>query len=222
MIYALCETWLSPEDEINFRDFNIIRLDRDDSYGGVLLGIKKCYHFYRISIPTVSGIEIVTCQINVKNKDLCIASIYVPPGTSINHRQLWSSVTILPSPFLILGDMNSHGTAWGESYDDNRAGIIYDLCDDFNLTILNTGEATRIPKPPAQESRLDISLCSNSLSLDCQWKVIDDPHGSDHLPIIISIKSGCQNTDRPIQVTFDLTRNQSILAKICIGGNSWY
>lgn len=72
-IFALCETWLSSEDELNFHDFNIIRLDRDDSYGGVLLGIKKCYPFYKISLPIISGIEIVACQINVKNKDLCIA-----------------------------------------------------------------------------------------------------------------------------------------------------
>lgn len=51
-IFALCETWLSSEDEINFHDFNIIRQDRNDHYGGVLLGIKKCHTFYRIPIPT--------------------------------------------------------------------------------------------------------------------------------------------------------------------------
>lgn len=205
-IFAHCETWLGPEDEISFHDFNIVRLDRDDHYGGVLLGIKKCYSFYRIPIPVLPGIEIVACQINVKCKDLCIASVYIPPNRSINRRQLWSAISFLSSPVLILGDLNSHGIGWGESYDDNRAGIIYDLCDDFNLTVLNTGEVTRIAKR-GRHSRLDLSLCSGSLSLDCTWKVIEDPHGSDHLPIITSIKCNRDRSEHPINVPLDLTRN---------------
>ena len=74
------------------------------------------------------------------------------------------------------------------------------------MTLLNTGEATRVPNPPARESVLDLSLCSTSLSLDCRWKVINDPHGSDHLPIVISIANGSTPTE-PINIAYDLTRN---------------
>ncbi|XP_055628714.1 uncharacterized protein LOC129770104 [Toxorhynchites rutilus septentrionalis] len=186
-VFSLCETWLSSADELNFHDFNIIRLDRNDSFGGVLLGIKKCHSFYRVTLPSMTGIEVVACQTQINGKDLCIASIYIPPRTMVGRHQFFDIIEALPEPRLILGDLNSHGTAWGSLYDDNRATLIYDLCDNFKLTVLNTGEATRIANPPARASMLDISLCSSSLSLDCTWKVIQDPHGSDHLPIILSI-----------------------------------
>ena len=205
-IFALSETWLNPGLNLNFRDFNIIRSDRDDSHGGVLLGIRKCYSFYRINTPPVSGIEIVACQIQVKGRDLSVASIYIPPRVAVNYRQLESITEVLSEPRLILGDLNSHGMAWGESYDDARAPVIYDLCDNFNMCVLNSGEATRVPPPPARETRLDLSISSNSLRLDCTWKVIQDPHGSDHLPINISISNGSTPAET-IDITYDLTRN---------------
>lgn len=46
-VFALSETWLTPDVTLPFPDYNIIRLDRSDSYGGVLLGIKKQHSFYR-------------------------------------------------------------------------------------------------------------------------------------------------------------------------------
>ena len=64
---------------------------------------------------------------------------------------------------------------------------------------------TRIPKHPARSSVLDVSLCSK-LRLDCTWKVISDPHGSDHLPIQISIAKGKKPAGL-IEVSYDLTRN---------------
>ena len=204
--FALSETWLSSDDDLNFHDFNIIRLDRTNRGGGVLLGIKKCHSFYRILHTPSTGIEVVSCHARIKEKDLCLASVYIPPNIKVNRHQLVDTSAILPEPRLILGDFNSHGTGWGSTYDDNRSKIIYDLCDDFNMTILNTGEVTRISSSGTQESSLDLSLVSNQLSLDCTWKVIQDPHGSDHLPIIISIATG-HTTRSPIDITHDLTRN---------------
>ena len=62
-IFALCETWLSSEIDLVFHDFNVIRLDRTDRVGGgVLLGIRKCHSFYRVSLPSITGVEVVACQ----------------------------------------------------------------------------------------------------------------------------------------------------------------
>lgn len=205
-IFALCETWLVPDSNFFFHDFNIIRLDREDSYGGVLLGVRKCHSFFRINLPSQKGTEIVAIEARIKGKSLCIASAYLPPGVRVGHHELKNILEVLPEPRLVLGDFNSHGTGWGEPYDDNRSTLIYDLCDDFSMTILNTGEITRIAKPPYRDSRLDLSLCSSTLSLDCTWEVIQDPHGSDHLPILISIANG-DNQNEHVNVTYDLTRN---------------
>ena len=125
--FALSETWLTSNVEFNFHDFNIIRLDRDTPYGGVLIGIKKRYSFYRINLPPMPGIEAVACQIRIKGKDLCIASIYVPPRAPLKQRQLYDIAELLPDPRLIVGDFNSHGTGWGSIFDDNRSNLIYNL-----------------------------------------------------------------------------------------------
>lgn len=206
-IFALCETWLPQDYNFYFHDFNIIHLGREDSYGGVLLGVRKCHKpFFRINLPSQTGIEIVAIDAQIKGKSFSIASVYLPPGARVGHHQLKNILEVLPEPRLVLGDFNSHGTGWGEPYDDNRSTLIYNLCDDFNMTILNTGEITRIAKPPNRDSRLDLSLCSNTLSLDCKWEVIQDPHGSDHLPILISIANGDHQNEH-VNVTYDLTRN---------------
>lgn len=204
-VFALCETWLSSDKDFSFHDFNIIRQDRGDSYGGVLLGINKLHSFYRIDLPSMTGPEVVACQVTIRGKSFSIASIYLPPNTAISRRDLSTICLAMPEPRLILGDFNSHGTAWGSPYNDNRSALILDLMDYFNLTILNTGEVTRVAPPPNPGSKLDLSICSNSLSLDCTWKVIQDPHGSDHLPIKISITNGsCQS--RSIDIAYDLTK----------------
>ena len=75
-----------------------------------------------------------------------------------------------------------------------------------SMTILNTGEVTRISSSGTQESSLDLSLVSNQSSLDCTWKVIKDPYGSDHLPIILSIESN-HSISTPIDIPYDVTRN---------------
>lgn len=205
--FALSETWLTKTDEnLNFHNFNIIRQDRADGYGGVLLGIKKTCPFYRISFPSLSGIEVVAIHTQIKGKDITIASLYLPSSIRVSQRELKEILDVLPEPRLLLGDFNSHGTGWGEPKDDNRSTLIYNLCDNFNLTILNTGEVTRIARPPREGSRLDLSLCSRTLSLDCTWKVIQDPHGSDHLPIVTNIANGPRSPE-PVNIQYDLTRN---------------
>jgi hypothetical protein len=53
-----------------------------------------------------------------------------------------------------------------------------------------------------------MTLCSAGLSLDCAWHVLDDPGGSDHLPIITSLSSISVPilNDIPGPI-FDLTRH---------------
>ncbi|XP_055537775.1 uncharacterized protein LOC129725708 [Wyeomyia smithii] len=205
-VFSICETWLTSDINLNFYNHNIIRLDRDAPYGGVLSGIKKCYSFYKINLPSIQGIESVACQIKIHDKDLCIASVYIPPKALIGQRMLSDIFELLPSPRLILRDFNSHGVAWGSSYNDNRSTLIYNLCDNFNMTVLNNGDMTRVTKPPTRPSALDLSLCSTSLRLDCTWKVVCDPHGSDHLPILFSINKGPKITPS-VDIPYDLTLN---------------
>ena len=110
-VFALCETWLSSDIELVFHDFNIIRLDRTDRIGGgVLLGIRKCHSFYRISLPSIIDVEVVACQVTIRGKELSIASVYIPPNVAMATLQRLSSVAeVMPEQRLIVGDFNPHG-----------------------------------------------------------------------------------------------------------------
>lgn len=204
-IFAISETWLTEEKDFYVPQFNILRSDRDQPYGGVLLGLKHGIEFKRVEIEQPSPIEIVAATINVTSTELTIASIYIPPTINLRYTDLKRIVDTLPAPLMLLGDFNSKGCAWGEQIDDSRAKIIYDLTDEFDLVILNTGEITRIACPTQSCSRLDLSICSSRIALNCSWKVIDDPSGSDHLPIIVSLQS---NTPESASTTnYDLTKH---------------
>lgn len=206
-VFALCETWLEKDSTFNLRGFNIIHLGREGGNGGgVLLGIKRGVNFHKIELPVYPGIEIIAIEATINGKTFSIASIYLPPAVRVGYHHIKNILETLPEPRVILGDFNSHGTGWGEPIDDNRSTIIYDVCDEFRMTILNTGKITRIPKPPNRGSRLDLSLCSRSSALDCSWDVLEDPHRSDHLPITITIKNGT-NDPEMVNVPYDLTRN---------------
>lgn len=204
-VFALSETWLTEDKDFYVPHFNIIRSDRDRPYGGVLLGFKHGIEFNRIQIDQSSPIEIVAATANLKPHKVTIASIYIPPNVNLRYDDLQNIINLLPPPLMLLGDFNSKGCAWGEPTDDSRAKTLYEITDEFDLVFLNTGEITRIACPEQQCSRLDLSLCSSRLGLDCSWKVIDDPSGSDHLPIVISLQA-C-GTASGSMTNYDLTKH---------------
>ncbi len=82
------------------------------------------------------------------------------------------------------------------------------IIDDLSLVLLNDGSLTRIASPPFRSSAVDLTLCSASLSFDCACRVLDDPGGSDHLPIVTSLSSISIPIlyDIPAPI-FDLTRH---------------
>lgn len=101
-VFALCETWLTPDMNLLFPDFNIIRRDRSSRHGGVLLGIKKQHSFYRVDFAPMTGTEAVACQVTIRGKELSIASIYLPPNTANLVEIFRTSARLCPS----------HGCFW--------------------------------------------------------------------------------------------------------------
>ena len=207
--FALQESWLlRGEVEPTFRDYNIITESRDgpNRGGGVLIGIRKCHTFHRVTLPNVGGIEAVAIQARIRGLDICIVSVYVPPEVPLTRNKLWDMTELLQAPRLILGDFNLHSKDWGSHKDDPQAYLIHDLCDDFHMTLVHDREKTRISSPRIQASAIDLSLCSNSLAINCKREVIQNPFGSDHLPIVIRVNNGPQQSS-PVDMPYDLTRN---------------
>lgn len=138
---------------------------------------------------------------------LSIASIYIPPlPTNPTGPEINTLLAQIPEPRFFIGDFNAHGQQWGCQTDDRRAQVLVKVFDDNNLVSLNTGEPTRVACPPIASSALDISLCTSNLGLACSWQVINDPHGSDHLPIIITYHL-LNDVPAPAPVSINLIKN---------------
>ncbi|VVC41574.1 Endonuclease/exonuclease/phosphatase [Cinara cedri] len=54
------------------------------------------------------------------------------------------------------------------------------------IRILNDGSPTYVGRPNSADSAIDLSFCSPNLYWNLSWRTLCEPHGSAHLPIIIT------------------------------------
>lgn len=188
-VVVLSETCLTAEIAFNLQGYNIARKDRINSHGGVLIACATNLRATRISITTNS--ERVACRIEVdQHIALNIASIYFPPSFAVSRTGMDNLIQQIDPPRLLVGDFNAHGQQWGGAITDRRASMLTAFFDDKDLTTLNTGEITRVACPPIRPSAIDLSVCSANITLGFTWRVLDHPHGSDHLPILLTYSYG--------------------------------
>lgn len=90
---------------------------------------------------------------------------------------------------MICGDFNTQNELWGSSQSNfngrSLAGSISEL--GSNLVFLNTGFPTRVSSNSDLVSVPDLTLASPDLSYLCFWFTLNEPLGSDYLPIQINI-----------------------------------
>jgi hypothetical protein len=96
------------------------------------------------------------------------------------------------SPFLknpnalILGDFNAHHEKWGSCHNDCKGIILVNLLKFSNAYILNDGQPTYIDHS-GFKSCIDLSIVSQAMALQTNWGIVNNPMGSDHLPITLKI-----------------------------------
>ncbi|KAG5872371.1 hypothetical protein JTB14_009906 [Gonioctena quinquepunctata] len=81
------------------------------------------------------------------------------------------------------GDFNAHHVAWGNEFDDIYGKHLLEAIEKCNLVFIYNGSRTLATSQ--RHIAIDITLCSSDISHSFSWSTLDDPHGSDHLPIII-------------------------------------
>lgn len=99
---------------------------------------------------------------------------------------------------IFAGDFNAHHTSWGCDSTNSRGRDILEIADDNDLVLLNNGEATTVGSLSWRPNALDLTFVSPSLSLCCDWSVLNDPLGSYHLPVIIKVLI-CNNVNNNVQ-----------------------
>ncbi|KAL4142166.1 hypothetical protein QTP88_004679 [Uroleucon formosanum] len=193
-IAILSETWLIPSRSITIPSFNTYRSDRPDGYGGAAVAIHHSIKSRLIPIDIVARnnfykhkIDIIGVEIELDSQPpLGIWSCYIPSSSNVPFN-IWQSLFSLISRNSVLcGDFNSFHPAWGSDSASHRGNVIYNTINSLGLSLLNDGSPTHIGRLNSSDSAIDLSFCSPRLYWNLSWRTLGDPHGSDHIPIIIT------------------------------------
>jgi len=90
------------------------------------------------------------------------------------------------TPSLILGDFNGWHPAWGSPKTNSRGKTIQQFIDNTQLILLNDKSPTHFSTHNTY-THIDLLLCSATLAPHAKWEILNDLHGSDHFPIVISL-----------------------------------
>ena len=91
----------------------------------------------------------------------------------------------LPTPYMLLGDFNSHNPLWGGNTLDGKGQRVEQFMDNNSLCFLNDGSYTYLHPGYGTYTAIDLTITQPNLLLDFSWRVLDDLCGSDHFPIVI-------------------------------------
>ena len=113
-----------------------------------------------------------------------ICSLYLP-HSPVSENEILTLISQLPTPYIILGDMNARNELWGDTVTNQRGTMFENILLSNDISILNSQYPTHYHVQTGTSSIIDLALCSSDCLLDFNHRVTDDLRGSDHFPILI-------------------------------------
>ncbi|UYV71749.1 hypothetical protein LAZ67_9000227 [Cordylochernes scorpioides] len=187
-IIALQETKLNEKYNLKYKNYNILRKDRNKEGGGLAFLIKNLYYEdIAINIPNTSDLEAQGIKVYLnQNKTINIFNMYHPPNNKLIDDGTMAQ--FLTDNTIIVGDLNAKHQLWGCSTPNPRGKILSNLFDDNAFMCLNDGNPTHHSYSYNTAQALDISFSSPDIFHKCKWQILKSI-GSDHLPILIEIST---------------------------------
>ncbi|UYV79509.1 hypothetical protein LAZ67_17002943, partial [Cordylochernes scorpioides] len=187
-IIALQETKLNEKYNLKYKNYNILRKDRNKEGGGLAFLIKNLYYEdIAINIPNTSDLEAQGIKVYLsENKTINIFNMYHPPNNKLIDDGTMAQ--FLTDNTIIVGDLNAKHQLWGCSMPNPRGKILSNLFDDNAFMCLNDGNPTHHSYSYNTAQALDISFSSPDIFHKCKWQILKSI-GSDHLPILIEIST---------------------------------
>ncbi|UYV66334.1 hypothetical protein LAZ67_4001354 [Cordylochernes scorpioides] len=182
------ETKLNEKYNLKYKNYNILRKDRNKEGGGLAFLIKNLYYEdIAINIPNTSDLEAQGIKVYLnQNKTINIFNMYHPPNNKLIDDGTMAQ--FLTDNTIIVGDLNAKHQLWGCSTPNPRGKILSNLFDDNAFMCLNDGNPTHHSYSYNTAQALDISFSSPDIFHKCKWQILKSI-GSDHLPILIEIST---------------------------------
>ena len=145
-----CETWLNSSilnNEIMPKNYKLYWRDRDDGYGGVLIGISTTLTSEHVDIDSLCEMCAVSIHLS-HSQELIVIGAYRPPSRDITYQQnlckcICDTVASRPNSFILFaGDFNVPDVQWtGHTIVSHRYPIdinqlVLKMVDDFYFTQL--------------------------------------------------------------------------------------
>lgn len=189
-VILLSETWLKPEDTVYLNGFDVVRKDREKhTGGGVLIFVNNRLKYKRITniYNCDDKLELCAIELFLAEESILLASCYRPPDQGIDLDQWDRFFSQFTGKFLITGDFNPHHLLWGDKKDCETGSKIVECVLDSEISILNGESMTFKSRQYQTESAIDLAFVNNRSLHSYSWKVNDEPWGSDHFPIFITL-----------------------------------
>ena len=147
--------------------------------------------------PTIPNFEIAGIALLDFSTPINVINIYRKAQAYTNQsewKKLLDYTDQIEGETILSEDFNAHDTTW--SLNSTPVGeTLIRVLNDNNLIIFNDSDTpTIINRPHWSKGSTDITLASANLSLNSEWEVSNDTHGSDHFPISIKITNTAKVT----------------------------
>jgi len=171
------------------------RSGRSDGYGGAAIAVHNSLKFNQIPLDIAirnrfihHKIDIIGIEVHLANSHppLKCWSCYIPINSNVPSNLWREFFNLISHNTLLGGDFNAFHSAWGSELASCRGSQTYDCINSFGLCSLNDGSPTHVRRPNSTNSAIDLSFYSPDIIWYLSWQVLNDPHGSDHIPIIIT------------------------------------
>lgn len=215
-IWIIQETFLKPNDKLQFPGKIIFRQDRlDRSGGGLLIAVPTSISAQQIpiQIPQSENYEALALKININNISFNIINLYASRG--LNILSIKPFLESLSDPIFIFGDFNLHHPMWGSNHISQYSNEFVTWLTDSNFILLNHSVPT-YRKNIGSSSLLDFTLCTSSLSGYSNTFVLESTYNSDHCPVITEFNFQCpqKRTIKKVDWTSVMKQSKFILHNI--------
>ena len=151
--------------------------DMDKAHGGVSTFVKS--NLPQSLVDVNSPMQTIVVKVTL-HSTITFCILYIPPSTTLHLRDLAHIETLLPKPFVIVGDFNSNTYLWGGNTAVETFMTINNIC------LFNDDTPTYLHPATGSFTSKDLTMCSPSLFMDFTWRVEENPHRSDYFPILES------------------------------------